>query len=82
MGMVGERPRDGGGQYVGTLDEEQVVDAVHEAGHVATTAEVADALDTSQDTARRWLKRLHDDGAIERKKVGARGVVWWIDGEP
>lgn len=80
--MADKRPRDKEGQYVGTLDERQVLDAVRDAGHVATTSEVAAVLDTSQDTARRWLTRLHDDGTVERKKVGARGVVWWLADEP
>ena len=44
-----------------------------------TTAEVAEAVDCSRRTAYNRLERLADRGAIDTKKVGARGRIWWRD---
>lgn len=79
--MAEERQRNDSGQYAGTLSEEQVLEAVGDMDHVATTSEVADAIGKSIDTARRWLNNLHDDGKVDKKEVGARGVVWWVETE-
>lgn len=77
--MAEERQRDESGQYAGTLSEERVLEAVGDAKRVATTSEVAEAVGKSIDTARRWLNDLHEQGRIGKKKVGARGVVWWVE---
>ena len=45
---------------------------------VATAGEVGEALDCTGQAARKKLNQLHEDGKIERKEVGARAVVWWI----
>jgi predicted ArsR family transcriptional regulator len=45
---------------------------------VLTTSEVAERLPVGRRTVLRRLKRLHNDGRIERKPVGGRAQVWWV----
>lgn len=42
-----------------------------------TTVEVADALGCTRRTAYNRLERLVERGALETKKVGAKGRIWW-----
>jgi len=44
---------------------------------VLTAVEVAEALGVSQQAAHAKLTRAHENGAVSRKKTGARSVVWW-----
>jgi PAS domain-containing protein len=57
-----------------TLD---AFDRVGAAGEPLTTAEVTEALDCSRRTAYIRLQRLVERDAIDTKKVGARGRIWW-----
>ncbi|MHB9286972.1 PAS domain S-box protein [Halobacteriales archaeon Cl-PHB] len=50
---------------------------VFEGATPLTTSEVAEALSVSRRSAYDRLDRLVDRGAVETKKVGARGRVWW-----
>ena len=45
---------------------------------VLTATEVADQLGITQQGAHHKLQRAHERGAVEKKKVGARAVVWWV----
>jgi len=47
---------------------------------VLTAVEVADELGISQQAAHARLTSAHENGVIERKKTGARAVVWWVEG--
>ena len=47
------------------------------AGPVITSTDVAEALDCSDETARRKLKELYEKGIVERRKPG-RTAVWWL----
>jgi predicted transcriptional regulator len=42
-----------------------------------TAAELADALDTDRHRINYRLKKLHDDGEVEKKRAGSRAVGWW-----
>jgi len=44
---------------------------------VLTAVEVAAVMGITQQAAHAKLARAHDEGVIERKKVGSRAVVWW-----
>jgi len=48
---------------------------------VLTTMEVAGEFDITQQAAYEKLSSLKKSGRIEKKKVGARGVVWYIGGD-
>ena len=77
------RERNEQGQFVGTVTDEAVLDAVREVAPApATTNDVADALDCTRKAAWEHLTALHDEERVERRKVGGRAVVWWLtDGE-
>jgi hypothetical protein len=77
-------PREHGesGEFVETTtldDVLNVLDAVE--GPVVLSADVADHLGVSRETARRKLNALHDREELARRKV-ARRVVYWRPEEP
>ena len=47
----------------------------------STSKELSERLDFSSEATRQKLVQLHDQGLIERRKVGTGAVVWWIDEE-
>lgn len=55
----------------------EVVETLAPTGAPVTTTEVAAEFDCTARTIYNKLERLVDDGALETKKVGARGRVWW-----
>jgi len=70
------RERNDRGQFVG-VDDETVLEAVEDAGRIATARDVADALECTREAAYQRLSALHEDGLVKRRKVGGRAVVWW-----
>lgn len=48
---------------------------------VLTAVEVAEELDITQQAAHARLTRAHERGELNRKKTGARAVVWWLPGQ-
>lgn len=76
---MSDRERTETGEYVETVTHERVLDAV--ATHPDPTVsarEVGEVLGCSTDAARKKLNELHEQGSVERKKVGGRSVVWWL----
>jgi hypothetical protein len=72
-------PREHGddGTYVETVPLGRVLevfDAVD--GPVILSADVADELGCSRETARRKLQQLHDRGDLARRKVSRRVIYW------
>jgi len=47
---------------------------------VAKTSEIADALPIQQQSTKRRLDALEEDGYVISKKVG-RGRVWWLNSD-
>jgi len=45
---------------------------------VLTAIEVAEKLGVTQQAAHARLSNAHEEGWIQRKKVGSRAVVWWV----
>lgn len=45
---------------------------------VLTAGDVAEEFELSRQGANKRLKQLHQKGKLERRKVGARAVVWWL----
>jgi len=45
---------------------------------VVTPSEIADWADVSSDTARDRLKELAERGHEEKKRIGARSLVFWL----
>ncbi|WP_129116072.1 FaeA/PapI family transcriptional regulator [Halegenticoccus tardaugens] len=73
------RERNEHGQWVEKITPDRVLDVIreHDAPFV-TTRDIAEALDCTTEAARQKLMQLHDEGAIDRRKVGGRAVVWWL----
>ena len=63
-------------QKVTTPDVLEALRSVDEP--VGTAAELAEKLEVSSQTIVRRLEELEDDEVVERKRVGANAVVWWI----
>ena len=75
-------PREHGesGEFVETVPLDDVLGVFDQVrGPVVLSADVADALDCSRETARRKLEQLHDRGALDRRKVARRVVYWRAD---
>jgi predicted ArsR family transcriptional regulator len=72
-------PREHGdsGEYVETVTLADVLDTFdHVEGPVVLSADVADRLGCSRETARRKLEALHDRGDLRRRKVSRRVIYW------
>lgn len=76
---MGQRERTDDGRYTETVTPDRVLEALATtADPVATTSDVADQLSCTNEAARVKLVRLHEEGRIERRKVGSSAVVWWL----
>ena len=62
----------------GKVSDKEILKAFDETvDTVLTAVEIADLFDITQQAAHSRLARLHEEGKLERKKVGSRAVVWW-----
>ncbi|RLM90557.1 helix-turn-helix domain-containing protein [Haloarcula sp. Atlit-7R] len=72
-----ERERDDSGQYTEQVTLESVMSVFENTDlPVLTATEVAEELDCSRASAYNKLEELVDRGALHKKKVGARAVVY------
>jgi len=72
-----ERERDESGQYTEQVTLEQVLNVFQEADlPVLTASEVAEEIDSSRASAYNKLEMLVEQEEVEKKKVGARAVVY------
>lgn len=72
-------PREHGadGTYVETVPVDRVLDVFDDVdGPVILSADVADALGCTRETARRKLQALYDRGILDRRKVSRRVIYW------
>ena len=75
-------PREHGesGEFVETVTLEDVLETFdHVRGPVILSADVADRLGCSRETARRKLATLYDRGDVDRRKVARRVIYWRVD---
>jgi len=76
---MGQRERNDSGRFTETVTPERVLAVLAErADPVATAGDIAEALDCTGEAARQKLVALHEDGRVERRKVGGAAVVWWL----
>lgn len=62
------------------VSDKEILKVLHETDErVMTASEIGDELGESRRTLHRRLDELHDDGKVEKKKVGGRSVVWWTE---
>jgi len=43
-----------------------------------TASEMAEALGVARQTAYKHLQRMHENGELEKEKIGGSAVIWWI----
>ena len=68
--MTMPRTRDGeSGKFTESYPPEAVIQAIHDAGDMASTSDVADALGSSYETAYKKLRALEDSDEIQSRKV-------------
>jgi len=72
------RNRGDGGRFVEKASLDDVLAILTKRSEPVTGKEVGDTLDISNRSALDKLNELHAREAIERKKVGAGAVVWWL----
>lgn len=71
--------RDDDGRYTSRVSDEWILTAIKQApGHVGTATELAETLPIGRRAVRERLLTLKERGAVDRKKVGGRAVVWWV----
>ena len=76
---MGQRKRTDSGRFTETVTPERVLAVL--ANHtdpIVTVGDVAEALDCTGEAARQKLVTLHEEGRVERRKVGGAAVVWWL----
>lgn len=72
-----ERERDEGGKYVEQVTLDAVLSVFEDAEvPVLTATEVSDELGCSRPAAYNKLETLVEEGELQKKKVGARAVVY------
>ena len=72
-----EKERDESGQYTEQVTLEQVLNVFQKADlPVLTASEVAEKIDCSRASAYNKLETLVEQEEVEKKKVGARAVVY------
>jgi predicted nucleotidyltransferase len=72
------RERADSGEYVERVTLDAVLSVFETVeGPVVTSADVADVLDCSRETARRKLSQLVERGRVSRRTTAGR-VVWWL----
>jgi len=77
---MGPRERSDSGTFVETVSLDDVVGVFDEVrGPVITSSDVAEQLDCTTEAARQKLRRLYDQGEVDKRKTG-RVVVWWHTG--
>jgi hypothetical protein len=75
--MSGNTERDERGQFESDLGVEAIMKYFASGRPFHTAQEVADRFDIDRSTAYRRLRRLADDGRLEKVTLGSRTVVWW-----
>lgn len=81
MGRNDDRDRNGAGRFDDGIDPEtalEVFERLEDTARPLTAADVADELGIARRTAHNKLNRLVDRDAVDTRKVGARGRVYWV----
>lgn len=80
---MSETDRDERGQFTATVTEQEILKAFDRAeAPFLTAAELGGELSVSRQAANYRLKRMREDGLVERKQTGARSVGWWATVAP
>lgn len=77
--IMSDQGRKSGGEFDSKITDEDVL-AVLEAAEtpVLTTRLVAEQLPVTSKAVYYRLRKLNQEGRVDKMKVGARGIVWWV----
>lgn len=74
-----ERERESDGTFEPEVTDEELLGVLREADSPVLSARmIADELPIGRQAVYERLYRLHDAGRVEKLKVGAQAVVWWV----
>jgi predicted ArsR family transcriptional regulator len=76
---MGQKPRTETGEWEPTASEQEVIEAIKKHSPAATS-EVADEIGMTRQGADARLRRLHEAGVVEKKKIAA-ALVWFVDAD-
>lgn len=77
-----ERKRGDGGEFVDEVEPDAILAVFDEVpGSVVTSADVADALSCSDETARKKLDALVEAGRVRKRTSAGRNLYWLTDDE-
>lgn len=77
---MSDRQRTDAGQFAEEIPLDAVLDVFDQVqGPVITSSDVADALGCTTEAARQKLRRLVDQGRLDRRKTGRTTVYWRVD---
>lgn len=63
------------------ITQDELVELVRQHDDPFVTAnDIADSVGMARQTAHKHLQRAHENGEVEKKKIGSSAVIWWIDG--
>jgi predicted transcriptional regulator len=80
---MSETDRDERGRFTGEVTEQDILKAFDRAdAPFLTAAELGEELGISRQAANYRLKRMREEGHVERKQTGARSVGWWATVAP
>ena len=80
---MSNRARDEGGRFAEELSDQEILklfDVTNEA--FLTAPEIAEEFEVTRQAVTYRLKRMHEDGLVERKEAGASSVGWWAKRAP
>ena len=43
-----------------------------------TASDIAGRIGVARQTAHKHLQRLHENGELEKRKIGGSAVIWWF----
>lgn len=75
------RSRDGDGRYLEETTLDDVIAILAERDEPVTGKEVGEELGVTNRSALDKLNELNEREMVERKKVGAGAVIWWLTDE-
>lgn len=80
---MSETNRDDSGRFTETVTEQDILKAFDRAdAPFLTAAELGEELSVSRQAANYRLKRMREDGLVDRKQTGARSAGWWATVAP
>ncbi|ADJ17249.1 hypothetical protein [Halalkalicoccus jeotgali] len=77
MSNAGRKPRVTDDELIDTI--RQLTDTNENI--VVTTPEITDELPIAQRSVYDRLIKLNDEERVQKKKVGARAIVWWVNAD-